>query len=137
MGAKTQKMVKHRRLIPLLKRGSETILKKSKQSRPNEKPEAVAGDKRELYEREIRFAGYYGLITTCCEDLSDDEIYSRLKKIMEDRELLPSNEISTFIQRDQLYVRTEALYIRRSLCRLCCGHWLWRGSWHLSRESKA
>ncbi len=106
------------RIDASFKRGSRQFLKRVKQSDPDEKaPEERYELNRELYERKIRFAGYYGLIT-CCEDLSDEEIYSRLKRIMEDRELLPSNEISTVYETD--LCKNRSTY-PRSLCRLCSG----------------
>ena len=106
------------RIDASFKRGSRQFLKRVKQSDPDEKaPEERYELNRELYERKIRFAGYYGLIT-CCEDLSDEEIYSRLRELWKIENCFRVMEISTVYETD--LCKNRSTY-PRSLCRLCSG----------------
>lgn len=94
------------RIDASFKRGSRQFLKRVKQSDPDEKaPEERYELNRELYERKIRFAGYYGLIT-CCEDLSDEEIYSRLRELWKIENCF--RVMKSVLCTRPIYVRTEA-----------------------------
>lgn len=57
-----------------------------------------------LYEKKCRFAGYYGLVTSC-EDLSDEKVYGNLRELREIEENF--RIMKTYLGAHPVYVRTE------------------------------